>query len=136
MPRKTSGKKTTRKQKPPHFGSAVLADDVSHRPPEKTDCRGLITVIKAWAYPCTRTFIVVFTLFDLPRGKTRGKAWIRKKQSRNKRPLSDFWLSSRKIGTIGTVTIRVSAVLEEEGPHEVLLTLDKHRATLATPLVV
>lgn len=77
--------KKKKNQKSAFFGSAFLVNSVKESDDKKIDGYGLISAFYSWGYPCDRSWVLLFSLFDLQVGMTSVKISIRHKRELAKR---------------------------------------------------
>jgi len=120
----------------PSFGGGLVADSASESENKKLNLQGVFTLIWAWAYPCSRRWHSVASVFDLPEGDTLCSIEIRKRGSADS--------AAVKIGAINlpgakgpsAISAEVSHVFEGPGLYEVRLRLDKYGAMLRIPFEI
>lgn len=123
-----------KRKQPPKFGSGVLADSAHADDKGKVSCKGLFTIIWAWAYPCTRSGNILATIFDLPKGTTSVSVSLGKRGSGGKKKsLSLVDVQSEEPAGAMTLHVPFKHRFTEAGRYEVVLKLRDYPGTLRIP---
>jgi len=120
----------------PFFGSGVLVDSSRRGSGRKIDVSGVFTIIYAWSIPCTRSFNVVLTIFNLPKGKTSIAISISKKGLQKLKSLGLLNVAPEESGGNVIVPYAVKNKFEEDGFHEVIFSFRDYPGKLKLPLEV
>lgn len=128
--------------KMPFLGSGVICDQLS-RQKGKPAAHGIFTHMYAWAYPCNRSWFLIFSVFGATEFPIEGDISVRKKGGRQKSVKKEkftvtedevLW-TSQNLSAV-TVNVKLGCEFGSPGLYEILISLDRSSSKLRIPLVL
>ncbi|MEN6627928.1 MAG: hypothetical protein ABFD69_17010 [Candidatus Sumerlaeia bacterium] len=119
----------------PGFGGALLADSATQTDTGKVNLQGIFTMFLAWGFPCSRTWFLTFTAFDVPNYDTSVSIGVRKAGSSSISKLSNVKVSEGSKGP-STVSVQLRHRFNSAGRYELVCTFRKSVKKLRIPFEV
>ena len=121
------------------FGSAILCNSTTKGEDGKISCTDVFTSFLAWGFPSSaRTWSIVFTLYNLPQGKTSVVASIAKGVSgrgeKTTLAAADVNHKGQNLGSIFSIPLTYQ--FESQGDYTILLQTPASDAKLIVPVRV
>lgn len=127
--------KQKQRKRLPYFGGGILTDNFALADTGKVNAYGIYTMFWAWDFPCHRRGVAIFTLFDLPKRKTKVTVSIKKKGSKAKK-LSSLIVQLKEDAPPLIQTIALRLTLPSAGSYQLLFSIYGISSKLRIPFEV
>ena len=108
--------KSSKKKPAARLGSGILADSIKKSDQGKIDCYGIFTIFHAWSYPCSRTWNVIVTAFELPKGNTSITVTLKQK-GKNIKSLGTINIDSELTHNVTVIPMPLKYRFEKPGTY-------------------
>jgi len=135
-PRKKSARREETRPRP-RLGSGLLCDTMQPVAGQgKPNCTGVFTTLNAWAFPCTRTWQVVFTAFNMSPAKAILSLYVKKVDTSTRTRIGGAQLLAGQIKSDMVIGLQTAHTFTEPGAYNLIARLHRSRAELRIPFRV